>query len=261
MLSKLLKNDLKKNMRWFWILLVSTIAVALIDRGCKELAEKIAFFKILAILFDSVLYSLLVNLILQPFLRSFLNFSKSLYGDESYLTHTLPVSKNNIINSKFLTSLIEICLGFITIVISLLIMFGSPTMFDTLKLLMSLIISGDFNIYLVLILFIFLVLVEFCMFFSIIFFSIVLAYRSKEKRVLKTFLFTTAFSFASITVLSLVMIVVLLINGISLSSATLVLSNTAFLSIILSGIIVYSAIILVFYFLTKMLFNKGVNVD
>ena len=108
MFAKLLKNDLKKNMRWLWILFVATIAVAGVDRACKELAENFAVFKIFAILFDSVFYALLVNVILQPFLRNFMNFSKSLYGDESYLTHTLPVTKNQIINSKFLTAIIEI---------------------------------------------------------------------------------------------------------------------------------------------------------
>jgi len=101
MFAKLLKNDLKKNMRWLWILFVTTIAVAGVNRGCKELAENIAVFKIFAIIFDSVFYALLVNVILHPFLRNFMNFSKSLYGDESYLTHTLPVTKNQIINSKF----------------------------------------------------------------------------------------------------------------------------------------------------------------
>ena len=49
MLSKLLKNDLKKNMRWMWILFVSTIGVAIITRGTKELGENIGFFKLLKI--------------------------------------------------------------------------------------------------------------------------------------------------------------------------------------------------------------------
>ena len=261
MLSKLLKNDLKKNMSWMWILFVSTVAIALLSRGCKELAENITFFKILAIFFDSIFYALIVNTLLHPFLRGFLNFSKSLYGDESYLTHTLPVTKNQIINSKYLTSLIETLLGFITVVISLLIVFGSPTMFDTLKILLSLTISGDFSIVLLLTLIVLLILVEFLMFLSIIFFSIILAYKSKEKRVLKTFLFTTAFAFASSTVLSIALVIVLLINNVSLTSATLTLSANALFSIILTGIIIYLAITTLFYFLAKKEFNKGVNVD
>ena len=261
MLGKLLKKDLKKNMRWMWILFVSLIAVAGITRGFKELGENILFFKILGIFFDSVFYALAVNVILQPFLRNFLNFSKSFYGDESYLTHTLPVTKNQLIISKFLTAVIEIVLGFICLITALLIMFYTPTFFDTLKLLLSTVIIGKFSIGLVLTLFVILVIVEFLMFISLIYFSIVIAYRAKEKRVLKTFLLTTLMAFMSMTVLSIVMIIVLSINDVQLSSAMLILSSSTFISIMLTGIIVYLAISVLFYFITKREFNKGVNVD
>ena len=261
MLTKLLKKDLKVNMRWMWILFIATIAVAGITRGFKEIGENIAFFKILGIFFDSIFYTLAVNIILQPFLRNFLNFAKSFYSDESYLTHTLPVTKNQLLNSKFLTAIIEIALGFACLILSLLIMFASPTLFDTLKLLLSTIITGDFPLLLVLALMVILIFVEFYMFISIIYFSIVTAYKEKEKRVLKTFLITVAMSFAALTVLSIVMVIVLLINGVDLASSTLILSNTGFFSIIITGIIVYTMVIITFYFLTKKEFNKGVNVD
>jgi hypothetical protein len=261
MLSKLLKYDLRKNMRWLWILFVGTIVVAALTRGLKELGQNMMFFKVLGIFFDSVFYSLLVNVILQPFLRNFLNFSKSLYNDESYLTHTLPVTKNQIINSKCLTALIEIVLGFITLVVSLFIMFASPTFFDTLKLLLSTIVSGEFSVVLLLILFVILVMIEFLMFISIIYFSIILAYKSKEKRVLRTFLITAAMSFASSTVLGIVLIVVLAINGVNLSSSVVTLPSSAVLSVVVTGIVVYFAISVLFYFLAKREFSRGVNVD
>ena len=177
MLSKLLKKDLNKNMRWMWILFVSTIFIALTTRGCKELGQNIVFFKILAIFFESVFYALAVNVVLQAFLRNFLNFTKSFYSDEAYLTHTLPVTKNQLINSKFLTAIIEITLGFLCLISSILIMFYSPTMLETLKLFLSTVISGSFSVILVLILICILIIVEFLMFISIIYFSIVLGYK------------------------------------------------------------------------------------
>lgn len=261
MLSKLLKTDLRKNMRWLWIIFVATIGVSIIDRACKEIGEVVGFFKILSIIFDSVFYSLLVNCVLQPFLRNFTNFTKSFYNDESYLTHTLPVTKKQLLNSKMLTALIEMVLGFATMVVSLLIVFGSPTMLDTLKLFVSMIVTGEFSVVLFLVLFVLLVLVEFLMFVVIIFYSIVLAYREKEKRLLKTFLLTAVFSFAALSGLSVFMIIVLAINGVDLTSTTLVLSSGAFLSVIITGIIVYSIAIGLFYFLTRKAFLKGVNVD
>lgn len=261
MLIKLLKNDLKKNMRWLWILFVSAIVVAGITRGCKELGHNIAFFKVLGIFFDSIFYALIVNVIIQPFLRNFLNFTKSLYGDESYLTHTLPVTKNQILTSKFLTAIIEIFLGFVSIVISLLIMFASPTFVPTLKILLSTLVVGEISVFWTLFLFVSLIVVEFLMFISIIYFSIILAYKSKEKKIMKTFLYTALISFISITLLSIIMIIVMLINGVKISSNTLLLSNTAFISIILTGIIVYSIVTIVLYFLCRKELNKGVNIE
>ena len=261
MFAKLLKNDLKKDMRWMWILFVATLVISGISRGCAELGDNLMFFKILTIMFDSVFYSLLVNVIIHPFLRSFLNFTKSFYGDESYLTHTLPVTKNQLFNSKFLTAVVEMVLGFITLIVAVLIRFATPTMFKTLKLLLSTMILGNFSIGLVLSLFVVLVIVEFLMFISIILFSVVIAYRSREKKALKTFLLTAGIAFASLTVLSIAMVIVLLINNVDLSSSVLMLSNSAFMSILLTGIIVYSAVIVVFYFLAKKEFRKGVNVD
>lgn len=260
MLNKLLKKDLSKDMRWLWILFVALIAVALLTKGCSELSD-MALFKILGILFDSIFYALAVNVILQPFLRNFLNFTKSLYGDESYLTHTLPVTKNQIINSKFLTALIEMCLGFACLVVSLLIKFYSPTFFETVGALLSTVIAGKVSVGLTLSLIIFLVVVEFLMFLSMIFFAIVIAYRSKESRMLKTFLLTAIMALAAITVLSVFLVIALSINGVKLTSATLVLPKKAFFSVIITGITVYCAIMITFYFFTKRAFNKGVNVD
>lgn len=261
MFGKLLKKDLSRNMRWLWILFATTLGIAIVGRGCKELGTHIVLFKILGIFFDSVYYSLLVNVVLQPFLRNFLNFTKSLYGDESYLTHTLPVTKSQIINSKFVTALIEMILGFLVLVISLLFMFWTPDLFENLAMLLSFVIIGQFSIGWLLTLFISLVVVEFLMFLSIILFSIVVAYRAKEKRVLKTFLLTAGMAFASITVLFIVMLIVLGCNGVQITGAKLTLTNTALYSVLITGIIVYLSISFLFYFLAKKIFNRGVNVD
>ena len=88
MLSKLLKHDLKKNMRWLWILFVATIVIAGIARGFKELGNSIAFFKILGIIFESLFYTLAINCIIQPFLRSFL-FSTSIGINLQHRPHFL----------------------------------------------------------------------------------------------------------------------------------------------------------------------------
>ncbi len=261
MLSKLLKRDLKKNMRWMWILFVGTIVFAAVSRGAKELGENVAFFKMIGIFLEGVFYGLAINLIIQPFLRNFLNFHKSFYSDESYLTHTLPVTKNALINSKYLTALIEILAGFGSLIVSLLIMYAGPNFTQVLKLLFSTLITGEFSLSLALIGVVVLIIVEFLMFISIIDFAIVVGFKSKEKRILKSFLITAGCAFAAITVLAISLVIVLAINGIKFTTTSLVLSATAFYSVIVTAIIIYSAISILFYFLAKKEFNKGVNVD
>ena len=261
MLSKLLKKDLKINMRWMWILFASTIVLAGITRGLNELGKNLAFFKMTGIFFESLYYGIAINSIIQPFLRNFLNFHKSFYSDESYLTHTLPVTKNQLINSKYLTALIEIVTTFACLIISLLIMYAGPSFTATLNLLISSIVTEKVSTLLTLTLFVILVIVEFLMFISIIDFSIVIGYKSRDRRILKSFLITIACSIASALTLLVIMLIVLSINGIKLTSTTLILSKTAFYSVMLTGIITYSVVICLFYFLTKHHFNKGVNVD
>lgn len=261
MLSKLLKKDLKKNMSWMWILFVSTIGLAGLTRGCRELGNSVAFFKIVTIVIEGIFYGLAVNSIIQPFLRNFLNFYKSFYSDESYLTHTLPVTKNQLIDSKYLTSLIEMLAGFATIILSILIMYARPGFTNFLKLFISTAITGNFSLLLVIFLFIVLVIIEFLMFLSIIDFSIVVAYKSKDKRILKTFLIAAGCAFATLAVLAICMLTVLLINGIKITSSNLVLSSSAMYSVFITAIVLYSAATTLFYFLAKHEFNKGVNVD
>ena len=261
MLSKLLKRDLKKNMRWMWILFVGTIVLAAVTRGAKEIGENIAFFKVVGIFFESVFYALAINCIIQSFLRNFLNFHKSFYSDESYLTHTLPVTKNALINSKYLTAFIEIVAGFASVIVSILIMYAGPNFTQTLKLLLSTIITGEFSVALTLVGFVTLVIVEFLMFISIIDFSIIIGFRAKDRKILKTFLITLGISFAAITVLFICLLIVLKVNGIKFTTTSLLLSSSAFMSVLVSAIVIYMAVAVLFYFLAKKEFKKGVNVD
>lgn len=261
MLNKLLKKDLKINMRWMWILFASTIALAGLTRGLNELGKNIAFFKMTGMFFEGVYYGIAINAIIQPFLRNFLNFHKSFYSDESYLTHTLPVTKNQLINSKYLTALIEMVTGFACLIISLLIMYAGPNFTATIQLLLSTLVAEKVSIGLSLTLVIILIIVEFLMFISIIDFSIVIGFKSRDRRILKTFLITIGCAIAAALTLLVIMLIVLAINGVKLTSSTLTLSKTAFYSVMLTGIITYCIVIAVFYFLTKHHFNKGVNVD
>lgn len=56
-------------------------------------------------------------------IRIWYRFRSSLYGDESYLTHTLPVSQKQLWASKFLTSIIISLCNLIIVIVAMLILF------------------------------------------------------------------------------------------------------------------------------------------
>lgn len=64
---------------------------------------------------------MIVNILINCFMRNWARFVKNIYKDESYLTHTLPVSKNKIYLSKVLTAIITLLTSFIVIIACLAI--------------------------------------------------------------------------------------------------------------------------------------------
>ena len=98
MLSKLLKYDLKymiKNMCVFYIL---SIFFAITTRLLFEVEQSV-IINIMGQISVGCMFAMLANILINTMMRSWIRFNNSLYKDESYLTHTLPVTKNDIYNS------------------------------------------------------------------------------------------------------------------------------------------------------------------
>ena len=51
-------------------------------------------------------------ILINNLMRTWVRFRHNLYGDESYLTHTLPVERKTIYLSKFITSIILVFMFF-----------------------------------------------------------------------------------------------------------------------------------------------------
>ena len=95
MLNKLLKYDLKymiKNMSIFYIL---SIFFAITTRILFGLEQSI-IIKIIGQISVGFMFSMVASTLINTIMRSWVRFRDSLYKDESYLTHTLPVTKNDL---------------------------------------------------------------------------------------------------------------------------------------------------------------------
>ena len=124
MLNKLLKYDLKymiKNMTVFYIL---SIFFALTTRIFFSIEQSV-IINIIGQISMGCMFAMIVNTLINTIMRSWIRFRDSLYKDESYLTHTLPVTKNELYNSKFIQTLIFFFISFIVILISLFIAYYS----------------------------------------------------------------------------------------------------------------------------------------
>ena len=103
MLIKLLKYDLKymiKNMCVFYIL---SIFFAITTR-LLSLPEQTVIISILSKISSGCMIAMIANIIINVMMRSWVRFRDSLYKDEAYLTHTLPVTKNDNAMSKIQAS-------------------------------------------------------------------------------------------------------------------------------------------------------------
>ncbi|MBQ2892204.1 MAG: hypothetical protein IJE45_04860, partial [Bacilli bacterium] len=124
MLSKLLKYDLKYMIKNMSILYVLAIFFSITTRILFNIEQSI-IINIIGQISVGCMFAMLANILINTIMRSWVRFRDSLYKDEAYLTHTLPVTKNELYNSKFIQTLIFFFVGFIVVLISLFIAYYS----------------------------------------------------------------------------------------------------------------------------------------
>ena len=197
-------------------------------------------------------------------MRSWIRFRDSLYKDESYLTHTLPVTKNDIYNSKFLQTLIFFIISFIIIILSLFITYYTKDRWLALNNLVDTITIGlGLNKTIFIISFILIIFLEIFNAIQCGFLGLLLGYKKNNNKIGFSVLFGfIAYLLSQSLVLLLVFFVGLFNESIMnlFTSNVLLDSNSAKLLVILS-IILYLIIILLMSILCKKILNKGVDIE
>lgn len=261
MLSKLMKYDLKKMSRILVIMYIISLAFAGVTR-LINIGNEIQIVAIIGAVFAGFTYSAIANVLVNTFVHIISRFISNFYKDESYLTHTLPVKKSKLLLSKFLSSLIIILSSVLVCFLSLFIMFYSPEFMQGLKLILEATIAG-FNIPLWLFLTIMVVLIfaQICALLSMAFLAIIIANKYNHKRILKGLLWFALFYFSSMIDVIITAVIVFAIQGNIGALFATQLSATAFMSILIVGLVVYILYAVLCYFISLKSFNKGVNID
>ena len=263
MLNKLLKYELKymiKNMSVFYIL---AIFFSITTRILFSLKQTV-IVNIIGQISVGCLFAMLINILINTMMRSWVRFRDSIYKDEAYLTHTLPVTKNDIYNSKFIQTLLFFILGFIIIILCLFITYYTKDRWMDLKNLIGTITTGlNFNTTLFVVSVISIIFLEIFNAIQCGFLGIILGYKKNNAKVG----YSVFFGFISYILSQSVVLLLVFITGLFNSSImdlfknNILLDTSSFRLLVILAIILYLVIIFIMSIICKKEFNKGVNIE
>ncbi len=130
MLGKLLKYDLRyvyKVLGVYYLISISFTAIGALLSRIEYPPYIIDFIE--GFLINAGL-GLSIGLTITAFTRTWMRFRQSLYGDESYLTHTLPISRLQLFTSKFICAIIILLLSLVVVAVVLVLYVSSISGFD-----------------------------------------------------------------------------------------------------------------------------------
>lgn len=221
---------------------------------------------IMASICNGACISMMCSLLINSLMRSWVTFKSSLYGDESYLTHTLPVQKKTHYYAKAITGGITLLVCMIAVVLILFVTYWSKETKELLEALLTP-LSSYLNVpvwgiagFLFILLF-----VEFFNLLQIGFMGMILGHRSNQRKVL----FSVLISFGiylltqGITLAGMLLVGLLdpdFMNVFS-TSDLLALKSEVVILLALAGFAFYVLFGIIGFVLNAKLLKKGVNVD
>lgn len=253
MLGKLLKYDLKRSFKIVVIFYILALVFGTMSR-LFSLSDTVIVGDIMKGFFGGAAISMLFSILINSLINSWVLFVKNIYGDESYLTHTLPISKSKIYLSKVLSVIIMLLSSTLVILLTLMVLYYSKENLQVLKytLLSTAEIFDSTMIQII--------LTAFAVFFVELIFiyltglsGIIIGHRYNNHKIFKSFLFGFII-YMGFTLLSVLIIWVtgyIDLNVYEIESVKQVLGL---------GIILYIMYNVACYFIGNSVFNKGVDV-
>lgn len=263
MLSKVLKYDLKFVYKVLIVFYFLVIFFAILTRLFFSFEDSF-ILNVLAKIFSGFTISFMFSILINNLMRLWARFIKNCYSDESYLTHTLPVSKKCIYASKFITSIVTMLTSVLIILLSIFIAYYSKENMLALKSALNIIATMYESSVIGLILIVF-----FVFFLEMVFavqsgyFGIIVGHNSNNNKMAKTIIY----GFLIYLFTNALIILGLFIGGLFNSNLmnlfkTIDVVNIRLIKNIMYGaMVVYLLIIVIFYIVNISIFKKGVNVD
>ncbi len=265
MLIRLLKYDLKKMLKFLSVFFFLALFFGLLTRLCGEIGDSLALSIVKGIL-NGTTISMMCSLMINCFMRSWVLFRSGLYGDESYLTHTLPVKKQTLYASKALTATISVLFSLVAILLVLFVTYWSKDLWTFIKAFLTPV--SDYLDIPIFGIFAFLFAVLFLEFFNglqIGFVGLILGHRFNHSKILMSVIigFLVYMITQSISLIGMLIVGLLNSDFMKIFSTTdlMSLSPSVVISISLIGAGFYALFGILGFVVNTRLLKRGVNVD
>ena len=263
MLKKLLKYDLQNIYKVLIVFYILSLFFAVLTRIFFSIDNSF-IVSIIGKICSGTTIAMIFNIIINNLMRLWVRFRSNFYGDESYLTHTLPVSKKTLYLSKSLTSIITLFSSVLIIAISLFIAYYSKENIMFIKnLLLPIATIYESKVIIIILAFIFICFLEITNMLQSGYVGIVLGHRKNNNKIILSMVFGFITYIITQIFIILIVFIVALFNkdlmNLFYTVDTLNI-NTIKLCIYLA-IFTYTLNIFILYFVNLKLFSRGVNVD
>ena len=263
MLKKLVKYDLKNIFKVLVVFYALSFFFALLTRAFFAIDNSF-IMNIIAKICSGVTISMIFNILINNMMRCWPRFSRNLYGDESYLSHTLPVKKSTHYYSKALASVITLAASTVVIVATLFVAYYSKTNWEILKNFLSVISKAiDENMFMIITAIVAILFLEIANGIQCGFTGIIFGHRMNSNKTA----FSILYGFIVYMLSQVIVVLILLIVGL-MDEKVMNLFVTAenvpiemVKKLVLIAALSYSAIIIAGLFINVKLLKKGVNVD
>lgn len=263
MLTKLLKYDLKDIYKILIIFYSLAIFFATLTRIFFNIENSLVM-NIIGKVCSGVTISMLFNILINNVMRLWARFKSNFYGDEAYLTHTLPVKKSTLYISKILAALFSLFTTVAVAVLALFIAYYSKENMQVIKaLLESAGQSFDLSPALFLLIIAFVLFLEFLSAVQCGFSGIILGHKMYRGKIG----FSVLYGFIVYSITQVFAVLTVFVAGLFNDDMMLLFTSNQLnsLSVLKTAmtvaIVTYFAISVIVYFVNQKLFNKGVNVE
>ncbi len=263
MLKKLLRYDLENVFKVLIIFYVLALFFGVLTRIFLNIENSFIMNLIGQICSGSAI-SMIVSILINNLMRLWVRFKNNFYGDESYLTHTLPVEKKTLYLSKVLAAIITLFTSVLIIGLTLFIAYYSKANILTLKnILLPIANAYGSTIIKLLLALLFVFFIEFANMLQSGYTGMILGHKMNNTKIG----FSVLFGFGAYIITQIFAVLMLFLTALFNKDImnlffTNEIINTEMIKIIIYlAIIIYIITFIVGYIVNLKMFQKGVNVD